>query len=268
MIQYNKAYSINNGQDSILFKEGKGNTVTGEYQDVKLTGTIEGNVLKATYHNQNNNTTGPIEITFTKNGFDAKWKQGFEPGPLNCKWKGKLKIRKMIPIWAWLTMIVQMGIIIMLFIGLLTPKISVVDREVIKTVIKTDTVEKEITKTIIQKDTLYIKEIEQVESKFNALQFAVGKYDLSEDAKYILYDLSKLLDKNQEIKLKIEGHTSDEGSPSFNQKLSENRAKAVVEFLVKRGIKKNRLTFDGKGSSMPVDLNKRELNRRTEFILE
>ncbi len=179
-----------------------------------------------------------------------------------------LKTKKVVPIWAWLIMLVQLIIIILLLAGVFKPKTVTVDREVLKTVIKTDTIEKEITKTIIQKDTLYIKEIEDVETKFNAVQFAAGKYDLPEDAKYILYDLSKLLDKNQEIKLKVEGHTSDEGSVSFNQKLSENRAKAVVEFLVKRGIKVDRLTFEGKGSSMPLDVNKRELNRRTEFILE
>jgi hypothetical protein len=90
MIQYNKAYSINNGQDSILFKEGKGNTVTGEYQGGTLTGAMEGNILKATYHNQKNNSVGLIEITFHENGFNAKWKQGLEPGPMRGKWKGFL----------------------------------------------------------------------------------------------------------------------------------------------------------------------------------
>jgi len=80
-----------------------------------------------------------------------------------------LKTKKVVPIWAWLIMLVQLIIIILLLAGVFKPKTVTVDREVLKTVIKTDTIEKEITKTIIQKDTLYIKEIEDVETKFNAV---------------------------------------------------------------------------------------------------
>jgi hypothetical protein len=90
MIKFNVTYLINDGQESIVFKEGKVNSVTGEYQGGKLTGTMEGNVLKATYHNQKNNSVGLIEITFHENGFNAKWKQGLEPGPLKGKWSGKI----------------------------------------------------------------------------------------------------------------------------------------------------------------------------------
>jgi hypothetical protein len=96
MIKFNETYSINNGQESIVFKEVKGNTVTGEYQGGTLTGTMEGNVLKATYHNQKNNSVGMIEITFSENGFSAKWKQGLEPGPMRGKWKGLIKSKSEI----------------------------------------------------------------------------------------------------------------------------------------------------------------------------
>jgi outer membrane protein OmpA-like peptidoglycan-associated protein len=67
--------------------------------------------------------------------------------------------------------------------------------------------------------------------------------------------------------LKIEGHTSDEGDAAFNQKLSENRAKAVVDFLISKGIAADRLEYEGKGSSEPLDPNNREVNRRTEIIV-
>jgi hypothetical protein len=86
MIKYNETYSINNGQDSIVFKEGKGNNVNGEYKGGVLTGTLDGSLLKATYHNKKNNSAGLIEITFTENGFTARWKQGLEPGPMRGKW--------------------------------------------------------------------------------------------------------------------------------------------------------------------------------------
>jgi hypothetical protein len=90
MIKFNETYTINNGQESIVFKEGKANTITGEYNDGTLTGSLEGNVLKATFHNKKTNGAGLIEFTFTENGFSAKWKQGLEPGPMKGKWEGKL----------------------------------------------------------------------------------------------------------------------------------------------------------------------------------
>ena len=92
MINFNTIYTINNGQESIEFKEGKGGTVTGEYNDGSLTGTLEGNFLKATYHNKKTNGAGLIEITFHEKGFDAKWKQGLEPGPMRGKWEGVLSL--------------------------------------------------------------------------------------------------------------------------------------------------------------------------------
>jgi hypothetical protein len=86
MIKFNETYTINNGQESIVFKEGKANTITGEYMDGTLTGTLEGNSLKATFHNKKTNGAGLIEFTFTENGFSAKWKQGLEAGPMRGKW--------------------------------------------------------------------------------------------------------------------------------------------------------------------------------------
>lgn len=90
MIKFNETYSINNGQESIVFKKGNGNTITGVYNDGTLTGTMEGNLLKAIFHNKKSNGAGLIEFTFNANGFDCKWKQGVEPGPMRGKWTGKL----------------------------------------------------------------------------------------------------------------------------------------------------------------------------------
>jgi hypothetical protein len=89
-MRLNEKYLINTGNQSIVFKEGKGNTITGEYNDGTLTGTMEDNVLKATFHNKKNNSAGLIEITFHENGFVAKWKQGLEAGAMKGKWKGSL----------------------------------------------------------------------------------------------------------------------------------------------------------------------------------
>lgn len=97
MIKFNEHYAINDGEGSIIFSEGKKGTVNATYE-IKgkkdtgtINGTLDGNVLKGTYHNKIGNSTGLIEFTFNETGFDAKWKSGLEPGPMRGKWEGKLK---------------------------------------------------------------------------------------------------------------------------------------------------------------------------------
>ncbi len=90
MIQFNKPYSIENGNDMVTFVEGKKGTITGTYNNASLTGALEGNILKATFHNSKVNAIGLIEITFHESGFNAKWKQGLEPGPMRGKCIGSL----------------------------------------------------------------------------------------------------------------------------------------------------------------------------------
>lgn len=125
-----------------------------------------------------------------------------------------------------------------------------------------------VTKEVVVRDTVVIEKVSEIEENFNACQFKLGKADLSEDAKFVLHDLAKLLKSNTEMRLQIAGHTSAEGDSIFNQKLSEKRAAAVVEFLVNReGIDSTRLESVGYGSSKPIDINNLEANRRTEFVI-
>ena len=90
MIQLNTVYSIDNGANSVVFTEGKKGSITGTHNDGTMTVFQEGNVFKGTFHNTKVNATGLIEVTFHKSGFDAKWKNGMEPGPMRGKWVGKL----------------------------------------------------------------------------------------------------------------------------------------------------------------------------------
>ncbi len=128
----------------------------------------------------------------------------------------------------------------------------------------------EVEKVVVVHDTLYIQQIAEIEKNFNAAEFQQGKADLSESAKFVLHDLAKVLEKNPELRLRLEGHTSAEGDAAFNQKLSEARAQAAVAFLVEHeGIDASRLEAVGKGSS---ELKNTEdpmapENRRTEFIV-
>jgi outer membrane protein OmpA-like peptidoglycan-associated protein len=83
----------------------------------------------------------------------------------------------------------------------------------------------------------------------------------------------KLMKNNPGLKLEISGHTDNVGSYLANKKLSENRAKSVVDYLVKEGIDQSRLTYEGYSFTRPIAPNDtpegRQKNRRVEFeILE
>lgn len=128
----------------------------------------------------------------------------------------------------------------------------------------------EVEKVVVVHDTLYIQQIAEIEKNFNAAEFVKGKADLSESAKFVLHDLAKVMQQNPEVRLRLEGHTSAEGDAAFNQKLSEARAQAAVDFMVNHeGIGAERLEAVGKGSSEPKnpDDPKAPENRRTEFIV-
>jgi outer membrane protein OmpA-like peptidoglycan-associated protein len=119
-------------------------------------------------------------------------------------------------------------------------------------------------------DTVYLQQLEEIEKNFNAAEFALGKAELSEDAKFVLHDLAKMMQKNPSIRLKLVGHTSAEGDAALNQRLSEARAKSAVDFLVSHGgIDASRLESVGKGSSELKNTANPMApeNRRTEFIV-
>lgn len=127
-----------------------------------------------------------------------------------------------------------------------------------------------VEKEVVVRDTVYVQQVEEIEANFNAAQFEKGKAELNDDAKLALHDLAKLMKQNPDMRLIIEGHTSSEGDADTNQRLSEQRAKAAVEFLVgKEGIDASRLTAVGKGSSEPKNAAnpESEENRRTEFTI-
>jgi outer membrane protein OmpA-like peptidoglycan-associated protein len=83
--------------------------------------------------------------------------------------------------------------------------------------------------------------------------------------------LLQLLTENPTLKVQVNGYTDNVGKPADNLKLSANRAKAVVDFLVSKGINISRLAFKGFGETKPIADNKTEagraLNRRTEFVV-
>ena len=103
----------------------------------------------------------------------------------------------------------------------------------------------------------------------NNIFFDFDKATLRPESTNELQRLVKLMKDNSSLKIEISGHTDSKGTKDYNLGLSENRAKAVVDYLVKEGIKVSRLSFKGYGESQPVATNDteegRQLNRRTEF---
>lgn len=99
--------------------------------------------------------------------------------------------------------------------------------------------------------------------------FATGKSNLTPASNPELGRLVKLLNDVPSLKIEISGHTDNTGSEQLNLTLSADRAKVVVNYLVKEGITANRLDSKGYGSDRPVDTNNtsegRQNNRRTEF---
>jgi outer membrane protein OmpA-like peptidoglycan-associated protein len=108
-------------------------------------------------------------------------------------------------------------------------------------------------------------------SKFILKQvfFESGNTALTPGTRLELDRVYHLLTENPSLKAEISGHTDDQGKPLANQVLSLSRAKAVVAYLVSKGIAADRLTAKGYGSEQPVASNRfedgRKQNRRTEF---
>ena len=183
-----------------------------------------------------------------KGGFRLEYLNGYIP-PMPVAGKSK----------TWLWILIAAIAIITILVALLLMKGCQKQPKVV-----------EVEKVVVVHDTLYIQQIEEIEKDFNAAEFVQGKADLSESAKFVLHDLAKVMQKHPEVRLKLEGHTSAEGDAAFNQKLSEARAQAAVDFLVEHeGIDAARLEAEGKGTSEPKNADDPYApeNRRTEFII-
>ena len=101
--------------------------------------------------------------------------------------------------------------------------------------------------------------------------FETNKYELLPTSMVELNILTELLKSNISVNIEIQGYTDNVGDLKLNNTLSENRAKAVYNFLVNNGISAKRLSFKGFGESNPRAENTteegRKRNRRTEFII-
>ena len=102
------------------------------------------------------------------------------------------------------------------------------------------------------------------------INFDTGKATLKAESDKVLGEITILMKSNAGWKLRLEGHTDNVGGKAANQALSEQRAAAVVAWLVKNGIGKDRLAAQGFGDTKPVADNSSEegraKNRRVELV--
>ena len=99
--------------------------------------------------------------------------------------------------------------------------------------------------------------------------FDFNKYELKPESQVELASLVKLLKENPSVRIQINGHTDNIGKPADNLKLSNERARAVINYLSSNGIDAKRLSFRGYGDTQPLADNNTEegraRNRRTEL---
>ncbi len=107
--------------------------------------------------------------------------------------------------------------------------------------------------------------------KINDIFYETNSADINEKSKLILNEFAQYLIENKKLNIAIHGHTDDLGSDQTNLILSTERAYNVMEYLQKKGVDPNRLSFKGFGESKPLVPNNNEdaraKNRRTEFVI-
>jgi outer membrane protein OmpA-like peptidoglycan-associated protein len=111
-----------------------------------------------------------------------------------------------------------------------------------------------------------------LKKKYTVLQrieFEFNTDKLLEESKQYLDQLATFMQLQPQCFVRIIGHTDNAGTKAYNQTLSEKRAATVMNYLVSKGIAKERLSSAGYGSDKPIDMSQtpeaREKNRRVEF---
>jgi OmpA-OmpF porin, OOP family len=101
------------------------------------------------------------------------------------------------------------------------------------------------------------------------LEFDTAKATIKPEYTKLLEDVVSILKENPSLKVEIQGHTDNVGTARYNEKLSMRRAEAVMDYMLKKGIARDRLSAKGYGFTRPIESNDtpqgREDNRRVEL---
>jgi len=130
----------------------------------------------------------------------------------------------------------------------------------------------EIQKSVVKEKEVEIKQVEPGTTfTINDILFEINSSNLLSSSTLVLDGFVDWLIKNESLKVEIQGHTDDVGRDEDNMALSMDRAFSVMEYILSKGVEKNRLTFKGYGETNPkvpndTDIN-RSKNRRTDFLI-
>jgi outer membrane protein OmpA-like peptidoglycan-associated protein len=115
------------------------------------------------------------------------------------------------------------------------------------------------------------KQAEVLKKAFENLEFATGKDIIKQSSYASLNELAALMKQNPEWKLKISGHTDNQGKAENNMLLSKKRALAVKKYLMSKGLNEKRFKAEWFGQTQPIADNNteegRQKNRRVEMLL-
>lgn len=135
--------------------------------------------------------------------------------------------------------------------------------------------ERKIPQTVILPDSLPILKtvnlVAGAKITLDKVQFDQSSYVIKEDAVQELDRVVGWMNTNLSMVIQLEGHTDNQGVAKLNMKLSENRVKAIKEYLIRKGIKSKRIKIKAYGQTKPIASNKnpetRKLNRRVEMVV-
>jgi outer membrane protein OmpA-like peptidoglycan-associated protein len=122
---------------------------------------------------------------------------------------------------------------------------------------------------ISKKDSIANEEYEYFQ--LTNVNFESDSYSIPDTSRDELLKLADYLHRNKQFNCSFYGYTDNVGSKKYNQRLSENRANAVMDFLVSKGVVRERMSIAGYNFENPIADNSNEfgraMNRRVEIVL-
>ena len=118
----------------------------------------------------------------------------------------------------------------------------------------------------------FTKQLKKAQNEKGPIRFKKGKADVDPACDPTMKYIAKILKDSPGFHVQVDGHTDNVGNPESNRKLSQNRAEAVVKYLVeKKGVDAKQLSAKGFGDSQTIADNKtqrgRAMNRRVDFTV-